>query len=249
MGAVTEREQLRRLRRFLPPPVMELIATGTERELLAFQQREITVVFCDLRGFTAFAHGARSAEIVEVLGAYHRAVGPVIVGEGGVLERFTGDGLMVYFDGAPLGEQAVRAVRMAVRIRDAVAALAADWRRRGHGLSLGVGIAAGEATLGPVGFEQRRDYAAIGPVTNLASRLCAEAGPGQVLATAPFYRPLRHIVDAEPLGPRRLKGFEVTVNVYSLRALRGGGLPCHAPSSSGRAPTSTAGVVPRSTVS
>ena len=247
MGVVSEREQLRRLRRFLPAPVLKLAATGSERDLLAFEQRDITVVFCDLRGFTAFAHAAPSAEIVDVLGAYHRAVGPVIVEMHGILERFTGDGLMIYFDGAPLDEQAARAVRMAVRIRDAVAALASEWRRRGHALSLGMGIAAGAATLGPVGFEQRRDYAAIGPVTNLASRLCAAAGPGQVLVTGRFYGALHHVVDAEPLGPRRLKGFDVTVNVYSLRALKGGPLPCDAQSSSGRARISVAAVAPRST--
>ena len=247
MGLVSEREQLRRLRRFLPPPVMKLVATGSERELLEFQQRDITVVFCDLRGFTAFAQGAPSAQIVDVLGGYHRAVGPVIIEMGGILERFTGDGLMIYFDGAPLGEQALRAVRMAVRIRDVVAGLAAGWRRHGHALSLGIGLAAGSATLGPVGFEQRRDYAAIGPVTNLASRLCTAAGPGQVLVTDRFYRAHRHVVDAEPLGPRRLKGFGVTVKVYSLRALKGGASSCDARSSSGRVRTSAAAAAPRST--
>jgi class 3 adenylate cyclase len=184
---------------------------------------------------------------VDVLGAFHRAIGPVIVEEDGILERFTGDGVMVYFDGAPLPEQAVRAVRMAVRIRDAVSALARDWRRRGHALSVGVGLAAGRATLGPIGFEQRRDYAAIGPVTNLASRLCAAAGPGQVLMTNEFHHTLRDVVDAEPLGPRRLKGFDVSVNVSSLRAMRGGSSPCHVPSSSGRARTSAAVTAPRST--
>ena len=228
MGGVTAREQLRRLRRFLPPPVVKLAATGTDRELLAFQQREITVVFCDLRGFTAFVHAAPSAEVVDVLCAYHRAIGPVIVEMDGILERFTGDGVMIYFDGAPLHQQGVRALRMALGIREAIAALARGWRRRGHELSVGMGIAAGNATLGPLGFEQRRDYAAIGPVTNLASRLCAEAGPGQVLTTAHFYGALCHVVEAEPLGPRRLKGFDVTLNVYSVRALRGGSLPCHA---------------------
>jgi class 3 adenylate cyclase len=226
MGGVTRREQLRRLRRFLPPPVMKLVATRSERELLAFEQREITVVFCDLRGFTAFAQAAPSAEIVDVLSAFHRAIGPVIVDEDGILERFTGDGVMVYFDGAPLCEQAQRAVRMAVRIRDAVSALARQWRRRGHALSVGIGLAAGHATLGPIGFEQRRDYAAIGPVTNLASRLCAAAGPGQVLMSDQFQDILRDVIDAEPLGPRRLKGFDVRVSVYSVRALRGGCASC-----------------------
>jgi adenylate cyclase len=216
------REQLRRLRSFLPPQVWRLIATSSEEELMAFRRREIAVVFCDLRGFTAFAHEASSSEIVDVLSSYHRCVGPVIVDHDGILERFTGDGLMVYFDDAPLGDQARRAVQMAVRIRDLVGDLSIRWRHDGHQLAIGVGIDIGPATLGAIGFEQRRDYAAIGPVTNLASRLCAEAAAGEVLVTERLYAAVRDIVDAERLEPRPLKGFEAPVNVYNvLRLMKG----------------------------
>jgi adenylate cyclase len=212
-------DQFRRLRPFLAPQVLKLILTSSDEELLRFRQREIAVVFCDLRGFTAFAHTAPPAAIIDVLGAYHRSIGPVIVDANGILERFTGDGVMVYFDDASLDDQALRAVRMAVRMRDLVEDLSAEWRQRGHHLSLGIGIALGEATLGPIGFDQRRDYAAIGPVTNLASRLCAEATAGQVLVSERLYASVRDIVEAEPLGLRPLKGFEAPVEVYSVRAV------------------------------
>jgi adenylate cyclase len=213
----TASEQLRRLQYFLSPQVWKLILTSSEEDLLAFRQREIAVVFCDLRGFTAFARTAPSAVIVDVLGAYHRCIGPVIIDHDGILERFTGDGLMVYFDDAPLEEQARRAVRMAVRIRDLVGELSAGWHLSGHHLEIGIGIALGSATLGPIGFGQRRDYAAVGPVTNLASRLCAEAAGGQVLVPEHLHAAVRDIVEAERLGPRRLKGFEGPVELYNVR--------------------------------
>ena len=216
------REQLRRLRSFLPSQVWQLILTASEEELLTFHQREIAVVFCDLRGFTAFAHEASASETVEVLSAYHRCIGPVIVENNGVLERFTGDGLMVYFDNAPLVEQARRAVRMAVRIRDLVGDLVVGWRNRGHRLGIGVGIDLGLATLGPIGYEQRRDYAAIGPVTNLASRLCSEADAGEVLVTERLFATVRDIVHAERLEPRPLKGIGAPVNVYRVWRLNDG---------------------------
>jgi len=225
----TAGEQLRRLRSFISPQVWKLITSASEEELLEFRQREIVVVFCDLRGFTAFAHTAPSAEIVDVLNAYHRCIGPVIVGHNGILERFTGDGLMVYFDDAPLGDQARCAVRMAVRMRDLVGDLAAGWHRRGYHLDAGIGIALGSATLGPIGFDQRRDYAAIGPVTNLASRLCAEAAAGQVLVTDRLYAAVGDVVEVERLGARRLKGFDVPVEVYDVR-----GVIAAAPPAAGR---------------
>jgi len=215
----TAGEQLRRLRSFLSPQVWKLIASSSEEELLAFPQREIVVVFCDLRGFTAFAHAAPSAEIVDVLNAYHRCLGPVIVGHDGILERFTGDGLMVYFDDAPPADQARCAVRMAVRMRDLVGDLAVGWHRRGYQLDVGIGIALGPATLGPIGFDQRRDYAAIGPVTNLAARLCAEAAAGQVLVTDRLDAAVGDVVEVEQLGARRLKGFDVPVEVYDARGM------------------------------
>jgi adenylate cyclase len=212
-------QQLRRLRSFLSPHVWNLIASSSEEELLEFRQREIVVVFCDLRGFTAFVHTAPSAVIVKVLADYHRCIGPVILDHRGILERFTGDGLMVYFDDAPLADQALRAVRMAVRMRDLVADLAAGWRRHGHQLDVGIGIALGPATLGPIGFDQRRDYAAIGTVTNLSSRLCAEAAAGQVLVTDRLYAAVGDFVDGQPLGARLLKGFDAPVEVYDVRGV------------------------------
>ena len=172
-----------------------------------------------MRGFTAFAHRAPAAEILDVLGAYHRAIGPVIVGFDGVLERFTGDGVMVYFDDGSPHEQARRAVRMALRMRDVVRPLSERWQRRGHDLSMGIGIALGEATLGPIGFDQRRDYAAIGPVTNLASRLCAEAGADEVLVTAPLCDADGDILEAEALGARHLKGFTRALDVYRVHGV------------------------------
>jgi len=212
-------DQLRRLGSFLAPQVLKLIMSSSDEELLTFRQREITVVFCDLRGFTAFAHTAPPAVIIDVLGAYHRSIGPAIVDFDGVLERFTGDGAMVYFDHASPDEQALRAVCMAMRMRHRVGCLSDEWRRGGHQLSLGIGIALGEAMLGPIGFDQRRDYAAIGPVTNLASRLCAEAAAGEVLVTERLYSSVRHSVVAEPRGCRPLKGFDEPVEVYSVRGV------------------------------
>jgi adenylate cyclase len=209
---------LERLRNFVSPQVWDLIHSASEEELLEFRQRDIVVVFCDLRGFTAFAQTAPSAVIRDVLGEYYRCIGPVVVDHDGILERFTGDGLMVYFDGAPVDEQARRAVQMAVRMRDLVGDLATGWRRRGYQLDVGIGIALGPATLGPIGFDQRRDYAAIGPVTNLASRLCAEAAAGQVLVTERLYAAVEDLVEVEPLGARRFKGFDVPVEVYDVRA-------------------------------
>ena len=214
-----EDRALERLRYFFSPHVWKLIHTASEVELLEFRQREIVVVFCDLRGFTAFAQGVPSAVIVEVLSAFHRGIGPIVVEHDGILERFTGDGLMIYFDGAPLAEQARRAVRMAVRMRDLVTDLAAGWRQCGHQLDLGIGIALGPATLGPIGFDQRRDYAAIGPVTNLASRLCGEAAAGQVLVTKRLHAAVEDLVDAEPLGARRLKGLDTPVEVFDVRGV------------------------------
>ena len=217
----TAHEQLQRLRSFLSPHVWNLVASSSEEALLKFRQREIVVVFCDLRGFTAFVHTVPSGVIVDVLGAYHRCIGPVVLSHGGILERFTGDGLMVYFDDATIEDQAERAVRMAALMRDLVSELATGWRRHGHQLDVGIGIALGTATLGPIGFDQRRDYAAIGPVTNLASRLCDEAAAGQVLITERVYAAAAGIVEVTRLGGRRLKGFEAPVAVYDLRGVTG----------------------------
>ncbi|HET9562363.1 MAG TPA: response regulator, partial [Propionibacteriaceae bacterium] len=179
-----ELQRMKRLRRFLSPQVAELVINSGDDSILGSHRREIVVVFCDLRGFTAFAESSEPEEVMGVLGEYHAALGELIFRYEGTLERFTGDGLMVFFnDPIPLDKPAQRAVEMALAMRDRVRTLAEGWSRLGHDLGFGVGIAQGFATLGRIGYEGRFDYAAIGSVTNLAARLCAEAGAGQVLVS------------------------------------------------------------------
>ena len=180
---VADLERMSELGRFLPPQLVELLVDSGDRSFLESHRREIIVVFCDLRGFTPFAEVSEPEEVMGVLADYHRAVGRLIFAFGGTLERFTGDGLMVFFnDPVPCDDGASKAVRMSMAIQTEVRALAASWAIQGHDLALGIGIAQGFATLGRIGFEGRFDYAAIGSVTNLAARLCAEAGPWEVLA-------------------------------------------------------------------
>src|SRR5581483_3912379 len=181
---LAELERLGRLRRFLSPQLADAILSSGDERVLESHRREITVVFTDLRGFTAFAAMAEPEDVMVVLREYHAAMGELIFEYEGTLERFAGDGLMVFFnDPFPCDDPAGRAVRMAVAMRERVDELARDWHRRGHQLDFGVGIAQGYATLGRVGFEGRFDYAAIGTVTNLASRLCGEAQPDQILVS------------------------------------------------------------------
>ena len=175
---VDELQRVNRLRRFLSPQLVDLVIDSGDEAFLGSHRREIVVVFCDLRGFTPFAEASEPEEVMGVLAEYHEALGELIYRFEGTLERFTGDGLMVFFnDPLPVDDPAERAVPMAVAMRDRVAELAAGWSRRGNDLGFGIGIAQGFATLGRIGFEGRFDYAAIGSVTNLAARLCAEAGP------------------------------------------------------------------------
>ena len=196
---VAQLEQLSRLKRFFSPQLAELIVAGGAEDPLKTHRREITVVFLDLRGFTAFAETAEPEELMGLLAEYHREMGRLILAHEGTLERFTGDGMMVFFnDPVPVPDPAARATRMAIAMRDCVAALAAGWRRRGYDLAVGIGIAQGYATLGAIGFEGRLDYGAIGTVTNLAARLCAEAAGGQVLVS--------QRVAARGGGPRRRRG-------------------------------------------
>jgi class 3 adenylate cyclase len=183
----------------------------------------VTVVFCDLRGFTAFAERASPEQVMDVMHAYHAALGPLIHRFEGTLERFTGDGLMVLFnDPVPYPDPDERAVRMAVAMRDAVGQLATVWRSQGFALGFGIGIARGEATLGQIGFEGRYDYAAIGSVANLGARLCAEARDGQILVSQAVAEAeaVGRIAIMEPLAPMPLKGFEDPVAVLSIVALR-----------------------------
>jgi class 3 adenylate cyclase len=219
---VEQLERLGRLKRFFSPQLADAIVQGGAEDPLETHRRDVTVVFADLRGFTAFAETAEPEEVMAVLRTYHGEMGRLILAHEGTLERFTGDGLMVFFnDPIPVPDAPARAVRMAVAMRDRVAELAAGWRKEGYELDLGLGIARGYATLGAIGFEGRWDYAALGTVTNLAARLCGEARPGQILVAPRVLAALDALVDSEPLGELALKGFlrpVPVVNVLGLRA-------------------------------
>jgi class 3 adenylate cyclase len=218
---VAQMERLGRLKRFFSPQLVELIVAGGADDPLRTHRREITVVFLDLRGFTGFAETAEPEEVMGVLREYHEAMGRLILEHEGTLERFTGDGMMVFFnDPVPVDNPAGRAVRMAVAMREAVRELRTAWRRRGHDLDLGVGIAQGYATIGAIGFEGRWDYGAIGTVTNLAARLCAEAQGGQVLITSRVAAAAEGLVDVEEVGALALRGLTrpvPTLNVVGLK--------------------------------
>ncbi len=224
VGAQVEAlDRMGRLRRFLPPQIAELVLDSGDESFLQSHRREITVVFCDLRGFTAFAETVEPEDVMLVLGEYHAAVGALVHSFAGTIERFTGDGLMVFFnDPVPCPDPSDRAVRLAVAMRDAVARLATGWSRRGHDLGFGVGIAQGHATLGRIGFEGRFDYAAIGSVTNLAARLCAEAAAGQILVSPRVYAVTEEIVVADCVGELALRGFSRPVRAYNVIALTEG---------------------------
>jgi class 3 adenylate cyclase len=216
---VAELERTSRLRRFLSPQLADLVV-GDET-LLGSHRREIVVVFTDLRNFTPFAETSEPEEVMGVLSEYHRAIGTLVHAYEGTLERFTGDGIMVFFnDPITCDDPAERAVRMALELRDAVKELSAQWLRRGHDLPVGIGIAQGFATLGRIGFEGRFDYAAIGSVTNLAARLCSDAGPWQVLVTDRVLAGAEHVAVAEMIGDVQPKGFSRSVRVHNITALK-----------------------------
>jgi class 3 adenylate cyclase/CheY-like chemotaxis protein len=220
---VAELERAARLRRFLSPQIVDLVMSTGGDTLLESHRREITVVFCDLRGFTAFAETAEPEEVMRVIRAYHEAMGDLIFHFGGTLERFTGDGLMVFFnDPIPCPDPPGAAVAMAVSMRERALDLVEDWRRWGYALDFGVGIAMGFATLGRIGFEGRFDYAAIGTVTNTAARLCDEAAGGQVLVNQRVYAAIEDLVEVEPLGERALKGFVRPLAVLNVLGLKPG---------------------------
>jgi adenylate cyclase len=218
---VAQLERLGRLKRFFSPQLAELIVTGGADDPLKTHRREVTVVFLDLRGFTAFAETAEPEEVMGVLREYHTEMGCLILAHEGTLERFTGDGMMIFFnDPVEVPNPAERAIRMAVAMRAVVGDLAARWRKRGWDLALGVGIAQGYATIGAIGFEGRLDYGAIGTVTNLAARLCGEATAGQILVSARVAGAVESMVDADDLGPVTLKGLARPVPIWSVRDLR-----------------------------
>ena len=217
---VAELERVRRLRRFLPPQVAELVVSSGDESFLASHRQEITVVFCDLRGFTSFTETVEPEDLMLVLGEYHAALGDLVHRFEGTLDRFTGDGLMAFFnDPLPCPDAPERAVRMAVAMRNRVATLAEGWQRMGHDLAFAVGVAQGHATLGRIGYEGRFDYTAIGNVTNLAARLCAEAGPGQILISQRVYAAAEKVVTTQPVGEIDLRGFSRPTRVYNVLGL------------------------------
>lgn len=217
-----ELERMRRLQRFLAPQVAELILSSGSEHILESHRSPITVVFCDLRGFTAFAETAEPEEVMTLLGEYHATLGALIHKYEGTLDRFVGDGVDVFFnDPLPCPDPSPRAVRMAVEMRERIGELSRGWREQGHHLGFGVGIAHGYATLGRIGFEGRSDYSAIGTVVNLAARLCAEAADGQILVEGKVRSAVEAVAALQPHGELVLKGLHRPVAAYSVLGLNG----------------------------
>jgi adenylate cyclase len=217
---VEELERVGRLRRFLAPQLAQAIVEAGDEKVLDNHRREVVALFCDLRGFTGFSETAEPEDIMQVLGEYHGAIGPLIRKYEGTLDRFTGDGMMVFFnDPLPCPDAPDRAARLSIEMRDAVAGLLPVWAKRGHKLGFGIGMAQGHATLGRIGFEDRFDYTAIGAVINLAARLCADAADGQILASGRLAAAIEGTFDMEELGERELRGMSRTVAVSNLRGL------------------------------
>ena len=217
-------ERLGRLKRFFSPQLADLILTGGTADPLKSHRAEVTVVFLDLRGFTAFAETADPEEVMGVLREYHAEMGRLILEHEGTLERFTGDGLMVFFnDPVPVPDAPARAVRMALAMREQMRRLDAGWRKRGYELGIGIGIAQGYATIGAIGFEGRWDYGAIGTVTNLAARLCGEARPSDILVSQRVAGAVEDLVSLESVGPLTLKGLARPVPASRVLALKPAG--------------------------
>ncbi len=220
---VAQLERLGRLTRFFSPALAEAIVGGGADDPLKSHRREIAVVFLDLRGFTAFTETSDPEEVMGVLREFHAAMGELIVSHEGTLERFTGDGIMVFFnDPVQVADPAARAVRMALQMQQRTAELAAGWKRRGYELQLGIGVAMGFATIGAIGFEGRIDYGAIGNVTNLAARLCGEAAGGQILAAPRVVAALGEGFAVEAAGELTLKGLARSVQVARVLGERAG---------------------------
>jgi adenylate cyclase len=215
-------ERLGRLKRFFSPQLAEMIVSGDADDPLKTHRRELTVVYLDLRGFTAFAESAEPEEVMEILHEYHAAMGKLILEYEGTLEHFAGDGMMIFFnDPVPVDDAAGRAVRMTLMMREKVKELTVSWRKLGHDLNFGVGIAQGYATIGAIGFEGRWEYGAIGSVPNLAARLCGEAKPGEILVPHRFLGKVEDLVEAETVGELTLKGFHRPVSAYNILRLKG----------------------------
>jgi len=218
---IAEIERVGRLKRFLSPQIADVIVSSGNERVLESHRREITVVSCDLRGFTAFSEGAEPEEVMTVLREYHEALGKLILKYEGTLEHFAGDSLLVLFnDPLPCVDPSPRAVRMAVEMRDAISSLAGKWRSLGHALGFGIGIAHGYATLGCIGFEGRLQYSAIGSVANLACRLCDEAQDGEILIDGKVRSAIDGVAVSAPAGELALKGFRRPVSAFSISGIR-----------------------------
>jgi class 3 adenylate cyclase/CheY-like chemotaxis protein len=214
-------ENLSQLKRFFSPQLAEAILSGNTADPLATHRREVVVVFLDLRGFTAFAETSEPEEVMGVLREYHAEMGKLILEHEGTLERFTGDGMMIFFnDPVVVPNPAERAIRMAMAMREQVSELSKGWRKRGHDLSLGIGIAKGYATIGAIGFEGRLDYGAVGTVTNMAARLCGEANGGQILTNRKTLTDFETLVVVETIGELAMKGFAKPVGAFNVVALK-----------------------------
>jgi len=214
---VRQLEKVGRLKRFFSPALAELIVAGGAADPLKSHRREITVVFLDLRGFTAFTETADPEDVMAVLGEYHAAVGALVLEHEATLERFTGDGIMAFFnDPVPVPDPGVRAVKMALAMQREVRRLAQGWSKRGHALAMGIGIAQGFATIGGIGFPGRIDYGAIGTVTNLAARLCGEAQGGEILVSQRVQASLDGAATTELAGELVLKGFHRPVPAFRV---------------------------------
>jgi class 3 adenylate cyclase/CheY-like chemotaxis protein len=217
---VAEIERVSRLRGFLSPQVADAIVAAGDESVLESHRREITAVFCDLRGFTRFSETADPEDAMRVLREYHTEMGKIIFAYGATVEHFEGDGMMLYLnDPIPVPDATLEAVRMALAMRDRAAELAEGWRRQGYELDLGVGVALGHATLGRIGFEGRFGYGAVGSVVNMAARLGNAAAGGQVLITQRVFAAVEQFVETEPVGELELKGFHGPQRIYSLIAL------------------------------
>ena len=216
---VAQLDRLGRLKGFFSPQLAESIVNGGGEDLLKTHRREVVVVFLDLRGFTAFTDSSEPEEVMNVLGEYHKIMGQLIMAHEGTLERFAGDGLMIFFnDPIVLENPAANAVKMSLAMQEAFAPLRTAWKKRGYDLDLGIGIAQGYATLGAIGFEGRWDYACIGSVTNLAARLCGDAQGGQILTNQKTLMRIEASVQALPLGEVMLKGIAQPVQVFNIKA-------------------------------
>ena len=219
---VAQLERLDRLKRFFSPQLAEMIVSGDAEDPLKSHRREVTVVFLDLRGFTSFAETSEPEEVMGVLREYHAEMGRLILEHDGTLERFTGDGMMIFFnDPVVVPDAPARAVRMAVAMRERVDELLVKWRKRGYDLDFGIGTAQGYATIGAIGFEGRMDYGAIGTVTNMAARLCGEAKPRQILISQRVLGAVENLVEVEELGGLALKGFSKPVPAFNVLRLKG----------------------------